>query len=113
MKMGVYDYHHDSGRSDRPGGIPTLYGKQPEVTPENPYKDYVRVQADFSESGQMIPLRIIWHDGRTYEIDHVEDCCRKASMKAGGVGMRYLCRIRGQLVELFYEENGRWFVSRK
>lgn len=111
--MGVYDYHHDSGRSDRPGGIPTLYGKQPEVTPENPNKVYVEVQADFTTYGQIRPLRIIWEDGRKYEIDSIESCCRRASLKAGGVGLRYQCRVRGQMIELFYEENGRWFVCRK
>ncbi len=45
--MGVYDYHHDSGKSDRPE-MPALYEKRPEMTEENPYKAYVEVQADFS-----------------------------------------------------------------
>ena len=38
---------------------------------------------------------------------------RCASLKAGGAGIRYVCRILGQRVELFYEENGFWFVNRK
>lgn len=110
--MGVYDYHHDSGRSDRPGA-PALYDRQPEVTAENPYKVYVEVIADFTPDGRMMPLRIVWEDGRTYGIDHVDRCDRRASLKAGGCGMRYVCRVRGQQIELFYEENGRWFVTRK
>lgn len=108
--MGVYDYHHDSGKSDRPQ--PTLYEKRPELTPENPNKVYVEVWADFKD-GVMKPLMIIWTDGRKYPIDQVERCDRASSLKAGGVGMRYICRIMGQRTELFYEENGMWFVCRK
>ena len=108
--MGVYDYHHDSGKPDRPQ--PTLYEKRPEITKENPNKVYVEVWADFKD-GVMKPLMIIWTDGRKYPIDRVERCDRASSLKAGGVGMRYVCRIMGQRTELFYEENGMWFVCRK
>ncbi len=108
--MGVYDYHHDSGKSDRPV---TLYEKQPEVTRENPYKAYVDVTAEFSVDGRMTPLKIVWEDGRSYEIDRVLNVQRAASTKAGGAGMRYKCVIRGNPVELYYEENGLWFVARK
>lgn len=110
--MGVYDYHHDSGKSDRPGA-PTLHEKRPEVTKENPYKVYVEVQADFSKDGKLTPLVIIWEDGRKYPVDRIIRMDRRASLKAGGAGIRYVCRICGQQAELYYEENGLWFVSRK
>lgn len=111
--MGVYDYHHDSGKSDRPEeGIP-LYEKRSEVTRENPYKAYVKVNADFSADGVMTPRKIVWEDGREYPIDRVTGMERRASLKAGGAGMRYQCVIRGQPVSLYYEENGLWFVERR
>lgn len=109
--MGVYDYHHDSGRSDRPSA-PALYEKRPEITPENPYKVYVEVIADFKD-GVLTPMEIIWKDGRRYPIDRVERSDRRASLKAGGAGMRYVCRINGHTAELFYEGNAMWFVCRK
>ena len=100
--MGVYDYHHDSGRSDRPGGVPVAEHVQETQT-----------IADFSADGRMKPLRLIWEDGRKYDVDRILRVDRCASLKAGGAGIRYVCRIQGQPVELYYEENGFWFVSRK
>lgn len=110
--MGVYDYHHDSGHSDRPAGhsdAPLAENEQ-ESLAVSPYKAYVEVIADFSSDGRMKPLRLIWEDGHKYDIDSILRVDRCASLKAGGAGIRYVCRILGQRVELFYEENGFWFV---
>jgi hypothetical protein len=82
-------------------------------TYKNPYKAYVNVVAEFSADGELRPWRIEWTDGRKYIIDRVLGHERMASRKAGGAGIRYLCEIRGQRVELYYEENYRWFVCRK
>ena len=113
--MGVYDYHHDSGRSDRPevcSAAPLTEHAQETFT-VSPYKAYVEVIADFSADGRMKPLRLIWEDGRKYDVDRILRVDRCASLKAGGAGIRYVCRILGQRVELYYEENGFWFVNRK
>lgn len=75
-------------------------------------KVYVEVTAHFDINGQIHPLSISWEDGKTYEIDRVLDVRRAASLKAGGVGIRYLCRILGKERFLFYE-NPKWFVERK
>lgn len=74
-------------------------------------KVYVDVLAEFSKDGRLIPKEIIWEDGRRFEIDRVKDIKRAASMKGGGVGMRYTCIIMGQEKYLFYEENNFWFVE--
>jgi hypothetical protein len=42
----------------------------------------------------------------------VTDVCRAASLKAGGVGMRYTCMVRNHQTYLFYED-GRWFMERR
>lgn len=60
----------------------------------------------------MTPLAIEWEDGHVYEIDRVLDSRRAASTKAGGVGMRYLCRIQNRETHLFYEDP-KWFVEGK
>ena len=78
---------------------------------ENPYKVYVAVYVKFLPHGEMEPFALEWKDGKRFFIDRVLDCCRMASRKAGGCGIRYLCMIRNQMVELFYEENYRWFVT--
>ncbi len=79
----------------------------------NPAKVYVDVLAEFTREGMLRPCRITWEDGRKYMIDRVRKCERLASRKAGGMGLMYTCVVGGQEVNLFYEENMRWFVTRK
>ena len=52
-----------------------------------------------------------WEDGRKFPIDRVMDVRQAASLKAGGQGMRYTCRIAGKEVYLFCDE-GKWFLER-
>lgn len=87
-----------------------VYGDEGDI---NPAKVYVDVLAEFSREGFLRPCRITWEDGRKYMIDRVKKCERRASRKAGGMGLMYTCMVEGQEVSLFYEENQRWFVTRK
>ena len=73
-------------------------------------KVYVEVTAKFDTEGNITPLSVTWEDGMVYEIDRILDRRRAASLKAGGIGMRYTCRILGQRSYLYYEEP-RWFVE--
>ena len=75
-------------------------------------KVYVEVTAKFGTEGNITPLSVTWEDGMVYEIDRILDRRRAASLKAGGIGMRYTCRILGQRSYLYYEEP-RWFVEGK
>ena len=63
--------------------------------------------------GKSLRLSTLSEDGHKYDIDRILRVDRCASLRAGGAGIRYVCRILGQRVELFYEENGFWFVNRK
>lgn len=80
---------------------------------------YVDVIAKFDLNGNVLPIRIIWSDGRSFEIDRVLDVRQAASLKAGGQGDRYLIRIAGREKYLFFERStnksgkqlGRWFVA--
>ena len=88
---------------------------------ENGIKVYVQVKVDFREDGVMLPRRIVWEDGREYEIDRVTDIRQASAMRAGGQGDRYTVRIGGKQSYLFFERSsnqtghciGRWFVERK
>lgn len=55
-------------------------------------KVYVKVTVKFDKKRNITPLSVIWEDGTIYEIDKVVDKRRAASLKAGGIGMRYTCR---------------------
>ena len=73
-------------------------------------KKYVEVCAVFKPDGRMIPILLWWDDRRKYTIDRVLDVRRAASLKAGGVGLRYTCRILGRERYLYYEDPA-WFVG--
>lgn len=75
-------------------------------------KTFVEVNALFDKNGRLIPKEIIWEDGRVFQIDRILDVRRAASLKAGGQGIRYTCRIKNKQTYLFYEEP-KWFVEKK
>lgn len=73
-------------------------------------KRYVDIIVRWREDGQIIPLQLNWSPGQVIEIDRVLDIRQAASLKAGGQGMRYLCRIKGKERFIWLEGN-RWFVE--
>lgn len=75
-------------------------------------KKYVDVIAKFDTDGSIKPLAIVWDDGKLYEIDHVIDMRHAVSLKAGGAGIRYRCKIQGREKYIWLEEN-KWFVEAK
>ena len=75
-------------------------------------KVYVQVNAVFSLDGELTPQSFVWDDGTCYEIDRVYEHKLSASLKVGGHGMRYRCRVMGKDIFLFYED-GRWFMEGK
>ena len=84
-------------------------------------KVYVRVRADFSEEGIMLPREITWEDGKKFEIDRILDIRQAPALKAGGQGDRYTIMVQGKQSYLFFERStnltgnviGRWFVERR
>ena len=73
-------------------------------------KKYVEVTAHHNAQGFVRPLILWWDDGRKYEIDRVLDVRRAASLKAGGIGIRYTCRILGNERYLYLDED-KWYVN--
>ena len=71
----------------------------------------LKVNADFDLNGKIMPRSIEWEDGRVFAVDRVIDVRRAASLKAGGTGLRYICRICGRTVALFNDEN-KWFMEK-
>ena len=74
---------------------------------------YVEVDVTHKTDGTARPRKIKFEDGEVYEIDRVRHCCRAASTKVGGTGLRYTVMICGTETFLFDEENGKWFVEGK
>ena len=79
---------------------------------QNNHKVYVKVEALFHPDGRLTPVALWWENGCRYTIDRVVEVCRAASIKAGGIGIRYTCTVLGKQTYLFYEED-RWFMERR
>ncbi|MGE4282807.1 MAG: hypothetical protein AB7G87_03725 [Clostridia bacterium] len=75
-------------------------------------KVFVDMIVKFTHDGQKIPLTVIWEDGRKFSVDRVLNIAKAASLKVGGHGLRYKCRIMGKETLLWFEED-RWFVEAK
>lgn len=69
------------------------------------------VNVQFNVSGKVIPLSIVWPDGRKFEIDRILDVRKAASLKAGGIGTRYTCKIRNKIVNI-YNDDTFWYMEK-
>ena len=55
---------------------------------------------------------LFWWGGKRYDVDRVLDVRRAASLKGGGLGIRYTCRILGKERYLFFDDAAQqWFVE--
>lgn len=74
-------------------------------------KTYVEVVALHTFNGNIQPLFIITKNKEKYPIDRILEERKAASLKHGGAGIRYTCRIQGQLRYLFHS-NTTWFIEK-
>ncbi len=70
----------------------------------------IDVLAKMSRSGVITPLFLKWETGKVYEIERVLDIRKKASLKGGGIGIRYTCRIYGK-EKYIWLDGYVWFVE--
>ena len=70
-------------------------------------KVYVQVDSERLESGEIVPLRISWQDGRIWNIDRVIHSC--ASFDGEYEGIRYTVII-GSVEKYIYRAGHAWYV---
>lgn len=70
----------------------------------------VTVIAKMKSSGEIIPLSVIWEDGREFFIEKIIDKRPRASTKGGGMGIRYTVKILDKEKYLFLDQYY-WFVE--
>jgi hypothetical protein len=73
-------------------------------------KKFIKVIAEHHTDGTIRPVAIDWN-GRNLTVDKISDIRQAASLKGGGQGIRYTCKICGKDVYLFCDE-GLWFVEK-
>ena len=77
---------------------------------ENPAKIYVSVRADHLLNGRIRPLMFRAKDGPVVRIDRILDEREAPSLKGGGQGMRYTCRVGEKQLYLFHDDVY-WFIE--
>ena len=74
-------------------------------------KVIVSVKAEFDVFGRLTPISFCWENGVQYDISKVLDRRRAVSLRSGGGGIRYTCKIDNRLVCLFNDEN-LWYIEK-
>ena len=77
---------------------------------QTPLKRYVKVRADHLFDGRIRPLMFREENGPAFVIDRIIDEREAPALRAGGQGMRYICRVADRYVTLFYDKP-RWFIE--
>lgn len=84
-------------------------------------KVYVDVNVKMTRDGKLIPLSLIWEDGKRYRIDRVLSIRPAPALKAGGQGDRYEILVNGKISRLWFTHNedisdprvGWWFAEKE
>jgi hypothetical protein len=83
-----------------------------------PTKEYVNVLAvHWWETGKAEPIRIQTQNGAVLAVSKVLDARRAASLRTGGQGMRYECRVAnaedGHMFRIYLFHDGDfWFIEK-
>lgn len=76
----------------------------------NPCKVYLKVRADHMPDGRVLPVMFRAGEGSAVRIDRILDVREAPSLKMGGQGTRYTCRVGGRVIYLFHDRD-RWFME--
>jgi len=94
--------------------------ERPAVKPGS-CKVYVDVNVKMTKDGKIIPISLIWEDGKRYHIDRVISVRPAPALKAGGQGDRYEILVNGKISRLWFTHNedisdphvGWWFAEKE
>ena len=73
-------------------------------------KHYVEVVSKTDVEGRVMPLVVVWDDGRRFEVARVLEVRQARAAKTGGAGLRFTIAVGGRHTHVFYV-NPRWFVE--
>ena len=73
-------------------------------------REYVTMYIEVLPEGQVVPLSILWKDGRKFAVEQVINIKNNAPAKSGGRATKYTLIVQGQTRD-FLVDNGKWFVE--
>ncbi len=71
---------------------------------------YLRVIADMNPERAIMPKKIIWSDGREFDIQKITDVRRGFIKTIGELCMKYYCLIDGNFRILCLNDDMKWFT---
>ena len=71
---------------------------------------YLRVIADMNPERAIMPKKIIWSDGREFDIQKITDVRRGFIKMVGELCMKYYCLIDGNFRILCLNDDMKWFT---
>lgn len=71
---------------------------------------FLRVLADMNPERAILPQKIIWNDGREFNIEKITDIRRGFVKEIGELCIKYYCLIDGNFRILCLNDDMRWFV---
>lgn len=65
---------------------------------------------------RVIPLKILTQESQTLIVDKITDISRQASLKAGGLGVRYTCYVTDETEDVqkqiyIYKDENDWYLE--
>lgn len=73
-------------------------------------REYVTMYIEVLPEGQVVPLSILWKDGRKFTVEQVINIKNNAPVRSGGRATKYTLIIQGQS-RGFFVDDGKWFVE--
>lgn len=73
-------------------------------------KKYLHIVADMRPNAQILPMKVIWNDGREFIIEQILDIKRNNIEKLGEQCMAYYCIISGKRKVIYLDSDMQWFV---
>ena len=78
--------------------VTTTYGERRRV-----HREYVDVYCRMGRDGQILPVRVLWRDGRSYPVDEVVEAGGFGAMVRGRQTARYRVRLGRHETDLYLE----------
>lgn len=73
-------------------------------------REYVTMYIEVLPEGQVVPLSILWKDGRKFTVEQIINIKNNSPVRSGGRATKYTLIIQGQTRD-FFVDDGKLFVE--